>query len=395
MADIFRDAAEVVGQLKQNGYEAFIVGGAVRDSLLGRRVDDVDIASSATPQQVVQLFRKTIPVGVEHGTVVVRHRGRSFEVTTFRTESDYIDHRRPSAVSFVSSLHEDLQRRDFTINAMAMTESGEIIDPYGGRDDLTNKVIRTVGKASERFKEDPLRMMRAVRFASQLDFRIEAETLSAMTRAAADLTHISVERKTAEFEKLMAGTAPGRAFRQLVTSGLFRYLPGLTPYQQGLVHIDADGFLPLHKNAERWAYFVRSMAISDETDWLKRWKLANRLVQEIKRLTDVVRTLGHQAWTPWLVYQTGVDTAVSAERVRAALHERTADTERIYEIARQLPIHERKQLAVDGRDLLGWWDRPPGPWISHCLEQIEREVIGGRLENRKEALKGWLLKQKS
>ncbi|HET7615418.1 MAG TPA: CCA tRNA nucleotidyltransferase, partial [Bacillales bacterium] len=174
--ETFRDAAAVVNHLIENGYEAYIVGGAVRDHLIGRRVKDIDIATSATPDKVDGLFDKTIPVGVEHGTVVVRFRHQSFEVTTFRKESDYKDHRRPSAVSFVSSLHEDLQRRDFTINAMALSREGELIDPCDGRSDLQRKLIRTVGTAKERFEEDPLRMMRAVRFASELDFRIEAET---------------------------------------------------------------------------------------------------------------------------------------------------------------------------------------------------------------------------
>ena len=149
----FREALPVLSKLKKHGFEAYFVGGSVRDQLLGKPIKDVDIASSATPDQVQQLFQKTVDIGSEHGTVIVIENGIHYEITTFRTESAYEDNRRPSGVTFVSSLKEDLKRRDFTINAMAMDENGSIIDYFNGREDAEKKRIATVGSPAERFSE--------------------------------------------------------------------------------------------------------------------------------------------------------------------------------------------------------------------------------------------------
>ena len=163
----------------QNGFEAYLVGGAVRDVLLKKKASDWDIATDAKPEQVVKIFRKVIPTGIEHGTVTVHFLKHEIEVTTFRTESDYSDGRHPDKVEYAGTIEEDLSRRDFTINAIAADlKDGRIIDVYGGRKDLKKKVIRTVGNPSERFMEDGLRPIRAIRFASKLKFSIENNTYS-------------------------------------------------------------------------------------------------------------------------------------------------------------------------------------------------------------------------
>lgn len=180
MDESFVKAKAILTTLHNNGYEAYFVGGSVRDFLLHRPTDDIDIATSALPGQIIDLFPKTIDVGAVHGTVIVLHDGEQFEVTTFRTEEGYEDYRRPSHVEFVTSLHEDLKRRDFTMNAIAMTINGEIIDPFDGRKAIKKKVIQTVGNPTERFREDALRMMRAVRFLSQLSFLLCENTQSAI-----------------------------------------------------------------------------------------------------------------------------------------------------------------------------------------------------------------------
>lgn len=169
----YKKAIPVIRKIEAAGFEAYFVGGSVRDTLLGQKIHDVDIATSAFPEEIKQLFPKTIDIGIEHGTVLVFHEEEQYEITTFRTESTYQDYRRPDSVSFVRTLEEDLKRRDFTINAFALKEDGEIIDLFDGLTDLENHVLRAVGRPFERFHEDALRMMRGLRFVSQLGFKLK------------------------------------------------------------------------------------------------------------------------------------------------------------------------------------------------------------------------------
>ena len=201
-------AARIIRTLEDAGYEAYVVGGCVRDSLLGREPQDWDITTSARPDQVKALFPKTIDTGIKHGTVTVRSNGRDYEVTTFRVDGDYADHRHPDAVTFTGRLSDDLERRDFTINAMAYNERDGIVDLFGGTEDLENGVIRAVGDPRKRFEEDALRMMRAVRFSAQLDFIVEEETRAGIKELAPTLAAVSAERIREELEKLLLSDHP-------------------------------------------------------------------------------------------------------------------------------------------------------------------------------------------
>ncbi|MBE5933597.1 MAG: CCA tRNA nucleotidyltransferase [Lachnospiraceae bacterium] len=207
-------AEYIIDQLNKNGYEAYIVGGCVRDSLLGKKPNDWDITTSATPYQVKEIFRRTIDTGIQHGTVTVmldrRSHDYAFEVTTYRVDGKYEDHRRPTEVTFTACLEEDLKRRDFTINAMAYNHEKGVVDIFGGQQDLANGIIRAVGVAEERFEEDALRILRAVRFAAQLGFEIDQQTSKAMTKLAENLRFISAERIQVELTKLITSKHPDR-----------------------------------------------------------------------------------------------------------------------------------------------------------------------------------------
>ena len=168
----FNKASSILERIEKEGYEAYFVGGGVRDTLLGLPISDVDIASSATPEEIKRFFPVTFDVGIQHGTVMVLHEKETYEITTFRTESKYEKFRRPEKVNYVRSLREDLKRRDFTINAIALNRHGQSEDPFDGQRDIKAKIIRAVGNPSERFREDALRMMRAARFMSQLAFEV-------------------------------------------------------------------------------------------------------------------------------------------------------------------------------------------------------------------------------
>ncbi|PWW05517.1 tRNA nucleotidyltransferase (CCA-adding enzyme) [Paenibacillus cellulosilyticus] len=225
MMELYRNAEmeqalPVLETLRQNGYEAVFVGGCVRDVVVGRPLTDIDIATSALPETVMEIFERTVPTGLAHGTVTVLLNKRSYEVTTYRSEAAYDDHRRPSGVSFIPDLEGDLLRRDFTMNAMAIRSDGSLVDLYGGMDDIREGVIRCVGVADERFREDALRMVRAIRFASTFGYSIAVSAWRAIRRNRDLLQHVAMERISTELDKMIGGAGPHRAASWLAASGL-------------------------------------------------------------------------------------------------------------------------------------------------------------------------------
>lgn len=203
-----KEVKYIIEQLNSAGFEAYAVGGCVRDSLLERVPNDWDITTSATPQEIKSAFRRTVDTGIKHGTVTVLIGGEGYEVTTFRIDGEYSDHRRPDGVTFTRELSEDLLRRDFTINAMAYSEGTGLVDLYGGVDDLKKGIIRCVGNPDDRFNEDALRIMRAVRFGAQLGFDIDEDTRTAAAKHAAELSQVSAERIETELTKLLVSPHP-------------------------------------------------------------------------------------------------------------------------------------------------------------------------------------------
>ncbi len=238
---ISEEIAAFASVFRENGYQLYLVGGAVRDYLLGKENHDADFTTDAEPGEVKSLFRRTIDTGIKHGTVTVRFRGRQYEVTTFRTEGEYRDSRHPESVHFVRSLEEDLKRRDFTINAFAASlPDGRIIDLHDGMKDLRRKTIRAIGDPEERFSEDALRMMRAARFSSQLGFRIARDTEKAMSDLHATISRVSEERIKEELWKLIDGRDPAAGLEAMRRTGIMdTLLPELSAccgFEQGGMH---------------------------------------------------------------------------------------------------------------------------------------------------------------
>ena len=218
-------------QFDKAGFKAYLVGGAVRDIFLKKKASDWDVATNATPQDVMKLFKTVIPTGFEHGTVTVHYKGAEIEVTTFRTESGYSDGRHPDSVNYAATIEEDLSRRDFTINAIAADlKNGKIIDPFNGRKDIKKKILRTVGDAHLRFMEDGLRPVRCIRFASKLGFSIEKYTYSEILDSAVHekIKSISIERFRDEFEKILTSEKPSVGLKLLEETGLMKiFIPEL------------------------------------------------------------------------------------------------------------------------------------------------------------------------
>ncbi|MGN0347365.1 MAG: CCA tRNA nucleotidyltransferase [Lachnospiraceae bacterium] len=213
---------EILEQLNRANHEAYIVGGCVRDFLLGKEPSDWDITTSAKPQQVKALFRRTIDTGIAHGTVTIMKGNVGYEVTTYRIDGEYEDARHPKEVTFTASLEEDLKRRDFTMNAMAYHPEKGLVDIFGGEEDLNRGIIRCVGNAKERFTEDALRMMRAIRFAAQLNYEIDEETFQAIRELAPSISKVSAERIQVEMTKALISQHPGK-FRLFYEAGLTAY----------------------------------------------------------------------------------------------------------------------------------------------------------------------------
>ena len=221
---ILQEASFVLDSLYKNNYDAYIVGGCVRDSLLGVKAKDWDITTNALPKELQAVFEKTIPTGIKHGTITVVINSELIEVTTYRIDGDYTDNRHPSGVMFTNSLEEDLSRRDFTINAMAYNSLQGLKDPFNGQKDLKNKLIKCVGDADLRFKEDALRMLRAIRFSSQLNFIIEKDTFKAICDNNLSIKKISAERVRDEFCKILISPMPSYGIRILNEAGLLKLI---------------------------------------------------------------------------------------------------------------------------------------------------------------------------
>lgn len=395
MAFPFAQAAGVLKILNENGFEAYVVGGAVRDYLLGRPVHDIDIATSARPSEVRKLFARTIPVGIEHGTVVVLHDGGHYEVTTFRSESEYDDFRHPNQVRFETSLLKDLMRRDFTINAMAIAESGELIDPYQGQRDLQMKRIRTVGKAEKRIEEDPLRMMRGIRFVSELDFALGDVENRAFQECSFLLEKISVERIDQEMTKLLAGKAAGRGLLLMNETHCTAYLPCLKRKREDVALFARMKLGLLNTDDERWGAFLIGLNIADVHHFARSWKWSAKREKAVQTLCRAYHAMRWKNWDLQEIYRWGLENALAVERLKTAFGE--TDEIQLASMMKKLrrlwqlcPIHSRKALAVNGDDLLRWTGRIPGPWVARLLETLEQLVLTGLLHNNKEAIREWV-----
>ena len=380
---------EVIRSLESAGYEAVFVGGAVRDFLLGKTPTDIDIATSAEPSEVKTVFPMTVDIGTKHGTVLVLMKGEPIEVTTYRTEGIYTDHRRPDEVCFVKSLPEDLRRRDFTMNALAMTIDGELVDLFGGKADMTNRIIRAVGNAADRFKEDALRMFRAIRFTAVLDFEIEEKTFEAIRINAEQIRHVSVERLKAEMDKLFSGDYPINAFQSIQTTGIASHLP-LFPKDTEKLSKTA----PFETPSEGWASFMIAGDFSP-SDVVKAYKLSNIDNMFLRSVNDVYANRINRQFTFEDYYLNDLAVLLTTEKLFSTFHSPngTIMATEIKRMKESLPIQSIKDLAVDGGKLMEWTNQSGGRWLGEWIGKIEKAVLHGSLVNEPNDIKEWFLNE--
>lgn len=425
--------SEILDILRSRGYEAYAVGGCVRDSILARTPDDWDITTSARPEEVKRLFRRTVDTGLQHGTVTVLLGSEGFEVTTYRLDGEYEDSRHPKEVTFTSSLEEDLKRRDFTINAMAYNQEEGLIDLFGGMRDLQKKVVRAVGDPKERFTEDALRIMRAVRFSAQLGFSIERDTYEALSELAVNLRQISAERIQTELIKLLVSGHP-EYLEAAWQTGITRIIlpefdammetPQNNPHHcwnvgrhtlESLKAVPADKVLRLTmllhdigKPAVRTTdedgkdHFKGHGDVSEKmaVDIMKRLKLDNDTISQVRRLIRwhdyrsvtvakgvrrAVNKVGEDIFPLLLEVQTA-DAMAKSEKARVKA---LADIRRVRELYEQ--IEEEGQcvslssLAVTGSDLIAMGMKP-GKNIGQMLAFLLEKVLDEPDYNKKEYL---------
>ncbi|WP_404442424.1 CCA tRNA nucleotidyltransferase [Sutcliffiella horikoshii] len=394
MNKAFRQGIEIIERLEENGHEAYFVGGSVRDTLMDRVIGDIDIATSATPDEIQTIFPKTVDVGAEHGTIIViTSEQESFEVTTFRTDGNYTDNRHPDEVVFVKSLQEDLKRRDFTMNAIAMTKHGKILDPFDGEKDINRKVIRTVGKATERFREDALRMLRAVRFSSQLSFSLEAATFLGIKEDNVLLENVSTERKTVEMEKLLRGQGVKYGLELLVSTGLYTYLPKLGGKEEQLLKL---GDVPLHhlnSLSAIWTVLGHVLEIGEQEAerFLTSWKLPKKISKAVVENLWMMEKFQQDGWEKESIYRAGLERTVEAHQVLSVLGlDELASFAKIHEIYNNLPIYSLKDVVFNGHDLMEVAGGKQGKWISEILSDMEMAIIYEETKNERVALKEWV-----
>lgn len=244
-------ARKIIARLEQHGYEAYIVGGCVRDSLMGKRPSDWDICTSARAEEMMALFedKRVIPTGIQHGTLTILAEDGAYEVTTFRIDGEYLDHRHPKSVAFTRELAEDLSRRDFTINAMAWHPERGLIDLFGGVEDLRDRLVRAVGDPVQRFNEDGLRMLRMVRFATVLDFDYDPATYDAVRKQGHLLQYISKERIQVELNKTLLAAHPARGLEDLYTLGMYPYIIPMMCHTVGFAQRGGHHFLDVFEHS--------------------------------------------------------------------------------------------------------------------------------------------------
>lgn len=377
----------VIGKIRDAGYEAFAVGGCVRDTLLGRTPEDWDVTTSARPEAVKAIFERTVDTGLQHGTVTVLKNRKGYEVTTYRIDGEYHDGRHPDSVEFTPDLLEDLKRRDFTINAMAYSHETGIVDEFGGMEDLKAGIVRCVGRPEDRFTEDALRLLRALRFSAQLGFEIEESTYAAIKTIAPNLAKVSKERVQAELTKLLLSAHPERILLLKETGLSAQIVPGFDAVFAPALFSKLSQ-LPAEKSL-RWAGFLLCQSTKQAEAVLKGLKMDNETIGNVSRMIEgaketlpLEKPAVRRAMSRYTPYQ--LEGALKLKELMGS-----PDAEEIRrlreEIIRDGDCVSLKDLAVKGRDLLeAGVER--GPMVGEILNHLFDLVLLHPEKNDRELL---------
>lgn len=358
-------ALKLLQKIEDAGFSAYLVGGFVRDYVLGIPSCDIDVATSATPMDIKALFMDACLSHEEYGSITVMVKQIRFEITTFRRESHYVDHRRPLDFEYITDLVEDLRRRDFTMNTLCMNKEGEILDYFHGIRDIHDKVIRTVGNASDKFREDALRILRAVRFSTTLDFTLSEEIIEAIQNTKKYLSSLSYQRKREELDKIFTSKHVKEGIALLTSLGLDEALE-----------------LPLHQIAplDDLLGIWSCLDVVDKYPFTSNEKELLRKIEEASHMNN---------FDPLALYRYGLYVN------RIAAEKKGFDKRDIVKAYDQLPIYTRKDILITSSDIMALFHLPPGPYLSLVYQDLEVQILRGQLQNKREDILAYLRSHRS
>ena len=362
MNKIEEKAFKILGILQEHNHEAYIVGGYVRDKLLGRNSNDIDICTSATPKEIIEIFPNTS--SPNYGSINIIYKNTNFDITTFRKEIKYQDNRLPVKLKYIKSIKKDLLRRDFTINTICMDKEGNIIDYLNIKTDLDNKIIRTVGNPRYRLKEDSLRILRAIRFATILDFEIESKTKHYLMAYAPLLKNLSYQRKKQELDKIFTSNRKEKGISLLIELGIADYLDisnlkNITPCDNLIgiwAQLNVDDIYPFTKVERHQMKQIRELLTLDIED-------------------------------PYNLYIYGLYTATVVYQIK---NESIAKLNKLY---KDLPIQLSKEIALNGKEIAQILNKEPGNYLKEISKDLEKQIIYNKISNNKEDLEEYIIEK--
>ncbi len=379
MSNRLESGKKVISELLSHGHEAYFVGGFVRDFLLGINSNDIDITTSASPDEVSLIFEKTKPTGIKYGTVTVFIDEIGFEVTTFRSDGLYINHRHPDEVTFSDSLVDDLTRRDFTINALAMDIHGEIIDNHHGLVDLKNKIIRAVGDPNRRFLEDALRILRAFRFVSKLDFSLEKETKKAIIKHRDLLLSLASERVIAEFEKMIVYSHPLSAFKLMMELGIDTLFPSL---KEGIRYlVKTSQVLDTRIKFFAFCFYLNQGQVPEH------FRFSNKDKQMMSQIINLMSVTQEDSFQQLHIYTLKSEVCYLANELNVILNPSNNQSALIQKLDQELPIRRTCDLAFKGGDILELTVLKDATVIGDIIDDLIFKVLNHQLENEYQTLK--------
>ena len=386
MNKLFKQGIKIANILEDNGYEAYIVGGSVRDLLLNREINDIDITTNATPEEIEKVYKdfKQVDIGKKFGTIKILDNNNEFEITTFRSEKGYSDGRHPDEVSFTKSIYDDLKRRDLNINSIAF-RNGEIYDPFNGKEYIKNKVIKAVGNPEERIKEDALRILRAVRFSIQLDFKIDNELKESIKRNKNRLDLVSKERINEELNKMLIAN-PYETIKTLKELDILNNI---------FTNIEIKNINKL-KNIDNDIHEILAiMFLTNNKDkvenTLRDLKYSNNDIEVISQIVENYRENYSRYELRKMIFDIGIDNSKKTMEVFKIINGKENDN--FEEILNNNFPKSRKEIAISGDDIkkLGFKE---GKEIGSILKVIEEEILKGNVENDKEKIKDFILERR-
>lgn len=360
MNKIEEKALKILTILHENGYESYIVGGYVRDKLLNRTSNDIDICTSATPKEIIKLFPNTS--SPNYGSINITYKNTNFDITTFRRDIKYQDNRLPVKIKYIKSIKKDLQRRDFTINTFCINKDGKVKDYLNATPDLNTKIIKTVGNPKHRLKEDSLRILRAIRFATILDFDIEDKTKHYLTEYAPLLKNLSYQRKKQELDKIFTNQRKEKGIKLLMNLNIAEHLdlPNLNDITP------CDDLIGIWTQAN----------VDDIYPFTKIEKMQMKKIREI---------LNQDIHNPYTLYSNDLYNLTVAYQIKKE------NISKLNELYQNLPIHSSKEIALNGKDISNLLNKEPGNYIKEIITDLEKQILNGKILNEKKSLEKYIV----